>query len=110
MITITYGTARGTSKRQVEMAWAVVDGRRYEAESTTGAVHALCRLLVADGVPDQPWEVPGRMSGGSIAWMAKRMVREDDAGIRIVRWTAGYFARRKGKSGGSGGGEGPDTP
>jgi hypothetical protein len=83
MITITYGPPQGRN----ETAWTVIDGQRYDATSDGCALHALCRVLRAAGIPDQPWEVPNRINGGSIHWMADHYVN-DDRGLRYRRWNA----------------------
>jgi hypothetical protein len=40
---------------KVDEARCMVAGREFHAASTSGAVLALCRALVAAGVPDQPY-------------------------------------------------------
>jgi hypothetical protein len=105
VITIAYGPPRGRS----ETAWTVIDGQRHEAAAGGCAIHALCRVLRDAGIPDQPWEVPGRLKGTSIHWMADHYVREDDTGIRIVRWKAPPLPPGKAQKGGSGAADG-ETP
>ena len=113
MITISIDTdSRGTDRAQ-----CFVDSRFFAAQSRHGAIHAICRVLRAAGIPDQPWEVPGRISGSSIYWMADRYVAEDDTGIRTRRWKPPAFPRVKAQKGGAqpqgaipAGGEAQDAP
>ena len=70
MLVIQFAPTRYTSAGAIEAAWCEVDGKRFEAESGTGAVHALCRALRDAGIPDQEWHVPGRLYGLSIHGMA----------------------------------------
>src|SRR4029453_1961633 len=85
-----------TAGRPKDLATAVVDGQRYEARSSAGAIFALCRQLVAAGVPDQPWEsinsaAPGviSMRGRSIHEAARLTVSEREGdGLRLERWAA----------------------
>jgi hypothetical protein len=76
-------------------AWhavAVVDGVTYEAASRSSAVAALCRELVAGGVPDGPIQitfdgVAGEMTVRSIHKFAGTTLSEGDASIRRVKWS-----------------------
>lgn len=70
MIVIHYEPTRYTPTGAIEAAWCEVDGARYAADSATGAIHALCRVLRDAGIPDQNWTVPGRMFGPSTHKMA----------------------------------------
>ncbi|GAN80622.1 hypothetical protein [Acidocella aminolytica] len=62
----------------VERASCKVHGTVYHAESRSGAVCKLCRVLMADDVPDGPWLAfrAGKlvMSGWSIHALAQRGV------------------------------------
>lgn len=58
---------------------------------------ARARGLIAAGIPDQPWEVPGRIGGPSIAWMADRAI-DPDGGYRKFR---PFLGLGNPKSGGS---------
>lgn len=78
-------------------ATATVAGQNFDARSRNGAIFALCRVLVAAGIPDAPWQAintarPDTVSlrGASIHESAKLTVREGDrGGPRFVRWTPG---------------------
>lgn len=57
------------------------NGRRFQAPSRGGAVHDLCRVLVAAGVPDMPMHVVGedgklRLTYHSIHQAAGRTIKE----------------------------------
>jgi hypothetical protein len=56
-----------TTDRPKDCASAVVDGQRLEARSSAGAIFALCRLLVAAGVPDQAWDAVNTAAHGVIS-------------------------------------------
>jgi hypothetical protein len=56
-----------TARRPRDHATAVVDGQRYGARSSAGAIFALCRKLVAAGVPDQTYEVVNTTAPGTVA-------------------------------------------
>ena len=86
MITISVTAAR-PPKQAKDLAAVVVDGRRYEARSNSGAIFALCRVLVAAGVADQPWQSINTaatdvvsMRGPSVHGAAGLTVEERDAG------------------------------
>ncbi|GAN81470.1 hypothetical protein [Acidocella aminolytica] len=75
----------------VDRARCEIDGVLYQAESKNGAICELCRVLVAAGVSDAPWQAfrGGKlaMTGPSIHRMAQRMVSEGDKhGPRWERW------------------------
>ena len=57
--------------------------------SRHGAVHKLCRELREAGVPDQPWEVLGRIRGGSIYWMADRTISERTGHAQTAPFSTG---------------------
>jgi hypothetical protein len=98
-----------TADRPKDWAAAMVEGRRYEARSSAGAIFALCRVLVAADVPDQPWKAiniaaPGAISlrGQSVHASAGLTIEQaDDREPRFRRWTP------RGESAPRGGGERP---
>lgn len=66
------GKHGGPDRARCEIA-----GRAFVAKSRAGSIPALCRVLVAAGIPDQPWQMindayPGIVSltGDSIRKMA----------------------------------------
>lgn len=73
----------------LERASCEVDGVPFSADSRNGSIHALCRKLLEADVPDQPWEVPGRIKGTSIAWMADHSISEVSGQARTVRYRPG---------------------
>jgi hypothetical protein len=80
-------TARGSAWRAI----AIVDGVAYSATSRSSAVGALCRELVASGVPDGAMQVTfdgvrGQMTIRSIHKFAGTTLSEGDASIRRVPW------------------------
>ena len=75
----------------LEIVQCEIGGSTYQAESTNGAICKLCRVLVAAGVPDSPWQAfRGNMlaiSGRSVHRMAERIVSEGDKhGPRWRKW------------------------
>jgi hypothetical protein len=80
-------STRGSAWR----ATVTIDGVTYEAKSRSSVVAALCRELVAAGVPDGPMTVtfdgvPGRMTIRSIHKFAGTALTEGDGPIRRVKW------------------------
>jgi hypothetical protein len=75
-------------------AWhavAAVGGVTYEAKSRSSVLAALCRELVAAGIPDGPMQitfdaVAGHMTIRSIHKFAGTTLSEGDAPIRRVKW------------------------
>ena len=60
MIQITLEPLPGTRGKEKGLRWKAschVEGVEYEATSRSGAVYALCRVLVAWGLPDSGAEV-----------------------------------------------------
>ena len=75
----------------VERVRCDVGGLPYQAESKSGAICKLCRVLVEAGVADAPWQAfrNGKlvMAGASIHRMAGRAISETDKQRpRWVRW------------------------
>lgn len=77
----------------IDRAWTKVDGRAFEATSGSGAIYALCRELVAAGIPDGPFEATpeGRdkatLTGLSIHLAARYTIHETERdGLRQVPW------------------------
>ena len=76
-------------------AWAKVNGQWFEARSRHGAVHKLCRLLMAS-FPSlvEPWvafavnsgSTYPSLQGASVALTSRHCVTEDDHGLRTVRY------------------------
>jgi hypothetical protein len=80
-----------TGKKVPELAKAVHAGRPWEASSTKGAVCALARLLVQNGVQDCVWETRGedgkrRLYGPSLRRLAKLTVTDDVRGVNFRKW------------------------
>lgn len=69
-----------------DTARAVVNGKSYATASTAGAVFALCRELVADGVPDCGYEAwpEGRHSPGFTGPSFHAAARLTCKGTRMV--------------------------
>jgi hypothetical protein len=57
VITATWSIASRTPNSTVEQVACYFNNRPYSARSTSGAAHALCRVLVEAGCPDQSLEV-----------------------------------------------------
>ena len=71
-------------------------GRRFEVSSTSGAVCALARLLVAEGIPDSAWETKGadggrRLFGPSFHRLAKLTVSEGENRPHFVKYVERVF-------------------
>ena len=80
-----------TTRGSAWLATATIDGVTYSAKSRSSAVAALCRELVAGGVPDGPIQitfdgVAGRMTVRSIHKFAGTTTTEGDAPIHRVKW------------------------
>ena len=80
-------TNRGSAWRAI----AIVDGVAYSATSRSSAVGALCRELVAGGVPDDAIQitfdgVAGEMRIKSIYRFSGTTLAEGDAPIHRVKW------------------------
>jgi hypothetical protein len=80
-----------TTRGSAWLAIAVVGGVTYEATSRSSAIGALCRELVAGGVPDGSMTVTfdniaGVMTIASIYRFAGTTLAEGDAPIRRVKW------------------------
>ena len=79
------------TSKATERASCKVDDITYQAESRSGAVCELCRVLVAANLPDAPWQAYRHdrlvMSGRSIHTLSRRAVSETDKhGPRFVTW------------------------
>lgn len=98
MIEIHYGPKRLTPSGIIESAWCEVEGVRYEADSAHGSILALCRVLRDAGIPDQPWQVVGRLNGDSVHYTAQWTISRDG---RLTEF-APFPVRGDPKSGGSG--------
>lgn len=87
-ITITFIPGR----HGVDTAACTVTGRAFTAESTAGAVFALCRELVAAGVPDAPWSSFSLASGKPVASLFgpsfHAAARLTCTGTRLATWRA----------------------
>lgn len=86
-MTVTPGRPKPRANRAAnDRAWCEWNGQRFDVTAFS-ATTALARKLVAAGCPDQPWEsfVLGTRSlfGRSLHGWAKRMVTEDNRGIRF---------------------------
>lgn len=84
-----------------DIASCEVNGKRYELVNGSGAIHAVCRLLRWDGIPDQPWRANGGASyGPSIYQMADTTVSDGDRGCRVIKFSP-FPCIGRGKKGGS---------
>lgn len=82
------------------------NGHTFEAPSRSGASHALCRLLVAAGCPDQALQVfdeNGRhqFTHRAIHAAAQLMLSERDHPLRRRRWTQNPHGADAAKQGGA---------
>jgi len=74
------------------LATATVDGVQWQAQSRSGAANELARLLVENGIPDQPVRVAqvglrGWLEHRSLHRMAQRTYSEGNSPVKQVRWT-----------------------
>lgn len=75
-----------------ETATATWDGREYRAESRSSCECALARILMAAGVPDQPWQTVHAngttgLRGRSLHRLAGFTVSEGDRdGLRLKKY------------------------
>lgn len=79
------------ASKATERASCTLDGNTYQAESRSGAICELCRVLVAANLPDAPWQAYRNdllvLSGRSIHTLSRRAVSETDKhGPRFTTW------------------------
>jgi len=87
---IAFMPGRGTSAPR-EVATATIDGREYRAESHSSCECALARMLVAAGVPDQPWQTVH--ADGTVGLRGKSLHRQ--AGLTVTESDRGGLRLRK---------------
>jgi len=65
-----------------DLATCEVEGRAYSAASRKGAMFKLCRVLVAAGIPDQPYEVLNTAAPGIVSMRGQSI--HASAGLKVL--------------------------
>jgi hypothetical protein len=92
VITFVVGPQRSRDgKTHYRTVW---NGKPYEVVTDRAGTAMLCRLLVTDGAPDEPWQAVDhatgavRFNGPSIHSWAGKVIREYDSkrGLQVEKW------------------------
>ena len=91
LITLHPASVGFGASKATERVSCTVKGITYQAESRSGAICELCRVLVAANLPDAPWQAYRHdrlvMSGRSVHALSRRTVAETGKhGPRFTTW------------------------